>query len=457
MSKASGTILIVDDDQEVILSAELYLKQHIEKVLTASRPTNILPTIIEHNVDVVMLDMNYSKGKNDGDEGIAWLRSLKTEVPNVEIVLMTAYAGVELAVKSIQHGAADFVIKPWHNEKLLATILSTMQLKMSRMEISKLRETQAFLQKESRQEKTELHGRSKEIVMVRRMIDKVANTDANALVLGENGTGKEIVARMLHENSSRADKLMVTVDCGAITETLFESEMFGAVRGAYTDLNHDKKGRFEMASGGTLFLDEIGNLNPAMQSKLLAVLQNRKITPVGSTKEIPIDIRLIAATNMNLTEMIEKGQFRQDLLYRINTVEIMLPALRHRPEDISILVDFFMAKYVKKYRKPTMWLETGSIQKLIKYDWPGNVRELQHAIERAVIMCDGSEVKSEDILPKQIVKTKLDHQNLNIDQMEKKLIIEALERCHGNISKAARELGITRTALYRRLDKFNLM
>lgn len=457
MSKASGTVLIVDDDQEVILSAELYLKQHIEKVLTASRPTNILPIIIENNVDVVILDMNYSKGKNDGDEGIAWLRSLKTEVPNVEVILMTAYAGVELAVKSIQHGAANFVIKPWHNEKLLATILSTMQLKMSRMEISKLRETQAFLQKESNKEKTELHGRSKEIVMVRKMVNKVANTDANALVLGENGTGKEIVARMLHENSSRADKLMVTVDCGAITETLFESEMFGAVRGAYTDLNHDKKGRLEMASGGTLFLDEIGNLNPTMQSKLLSVLQNRRITPVGSTKEVVIDIRLIAATNMNLSDMIEKGQFRQDLLYRINTVEILLPALRNRPEDISILVDFFMDKYVKKYRKPTMWLESGSIQKLIKYDWPGNVRELQHAIERAVIMCDGSEVKSEDILPKQVVTTKLDQHNLNIDQMEKKLILEALERCHGNISKAARELGITRTALYRRLDKFNLM
>jgi DNA-binding NtrC family response regulator len=457
MSKANGTILIVDDDTEILLSAELYLKQYIEKVLTASKPTNIIPTIIEHGVDVVLLDMNYSKGHNEGDEGISWLRTLKTEVPKVEVVLMTAYAGVSLAVKSIQYGASDFVVKPWQNEKLLATLLSALQLKLSKTEISKLRDTQAFLQREQNTEKTELHGRSKEIVMVKKMIKKVANTDANALILGENGTGKEIVSRMLHENSSRSDKLLVTVDCGAITESLFESEMFGAVKGAYTDLTHDKKGRFEIASGGTLFLDEIGNLSLGMQSKLLTALQNRKITPVGSNKEINIDIRLIAATNMDLNEMIGKGEFRQDLIYRINTVEIMLPALRNRPEDISILTDFFMDKYVKKYRKPSMWLENGSLQKLIKYEWPGNVRELQHAIERAIIMSDSSEIKAEHILPKHSRKTKVEANNLNLEQMEKKLVLAALERCHGNISKAARELGITRTALYRRLDKFNLM
>ncbi len=457
MSKVQGTLLIVDDDPEVILSAELYLKQRIEKIITAPKPTNIIPIILENDVDVVLLDMNYSKGKNDGDEGLSWLRSLKSEAPQAEVVLMTAYADVELAVRGIQYGAADFITKPWQNEKLLATVLSAMQLKMSKLEISKLRENQAYLQRTQRQEKTELHGRSKEIVAVRKMVDKISNTDANVLILGENGTGKEIVARMLHENSSRSKNLMVTVDCGAITETLFESEMFGAVKGAYTDLNHDKKGRFELASGGTLFLDEIGNLNLAMQSKLLTALQNRKIMPVGGTKEIDIDIRLIAATNMNLNQMIEEGTFRQDLLYRINTVEINLPSLRNRPEDISILVDHFVDKYVKKYRKPTMWLESGSIQKLLQYPWPGNVRELQHAIERAVIMSDSSEIKCADILPKNAQQSTKRVNSLNLDQMEKKLIIEALEKCHGNISKAARELGITRTALYRRLDKFNLM
>ena len=457
MNKAKGVVLIIDDDEDILLSAELYLKQFIETVITENKPTNIIPIIQREKVDVAILDMNYSTGKNDGDEGITWLRKIKSDSPQVEVVMMTAYAGIDLAVKSIKYGAADFIIKPWENQKLLATILSAIQLKLSKAEIAELREKQTYLKKESSAEKTELHGRSKGIVGVRKMVEKVAATDANALILGENGTGKDIVARMLHENSNRSPNLMVTVDCGAITETLFESEMFGAVKGAYTDLNHDKKGRFELASGGTLFLDEIGNLSPTMQSKLLTALQNRKIMPVGSNKEVEIDIRLIAATNMPLHDMVDEGSFRQDLLYRINTVEINIPPLRNRPEDVSILLEFFIEKYTRKYRKPTMWLERGSMEKLIRYSWPGNVRELQHAVERTVIMSEKSEIKAEDIMPRATRIRRQENSSLNLEDMEKKLIVEALEKCSGNVSRASRELGITRTALYRRLDKYNLM
>jgi len=457
MNKANGTVLIIDDDEDILLSAELYLKQFIKEVITESKPTNVIPIIQREKVDVAVLDMNYRTGKNDGDEGINWLRKIKSEAPHVEVVMMTAYAGIDLAVKSIKYGAADFIIKPWENQKLLATILSALQLKVSKAEIAELREKQSYLKSEGAAEKTELHGRSKGIIGVRKMVEKVAGTDANALILGENGTGKDIVARMLHENSQRSKNLLVTVDCGAITESLFESEMFGAVKGAYTDLNHDKKGRFALASGGTLFLDEIGNLSPAMQSKLLTALQNRKIMPVGSNKEVDIDIRLIAATNMPLYDMVDEGSFRQDLLYRINTVEINIPPLRNRPEDISILLEFFIEKYTRKYRRPTMWLERGSLEKLIRYAWPGNVRELQHAVERAVIMGEKSEIKVDDLLPKATRIKKQESSSLNLEHMEKKLIVEAIEKCSGNISRASKELGITRTALYRRLDKYNLI
>jgi len=457
MNKAKGVVLIIDDDEDVLLSAELYLKQFIEVVITENKPTNVIPIIQKEKVDVAVLDMNYTTGKNDGDEGITWLRKIKSESPQVEIVMMTAYAGIDLAVKSIKYGAADFIIKPWENQKLLATILSAIQLKLSKSEIAELREKQSYLKSEQAAEKSELHGRSKGIINVRKMVEKVASTEANALILGENGTGKDIVARMLHERSHRTKNLLVTVDCGAITESLFESEMFGAVKGAYTDLNHDKKGRFELASGGTLFLDEIGNLSLPMQSKLLTALQNRKIIPVGSNKEVPIDIRLIAATNMPLHEMVDEGSFRQDLLYRINTIEINIPPLRNRPEDVSILLEYFIEKYTRKYRRPTMWLEPGSLEKLIRYNWPGNVRELQHAVERAVIMGEKSEIKVDDILPKGMRIKRQESTSLNLEHMEKKFILEALEKCSGNISRASKELGITRTALYRRLDKYNLI
>jgi DNA-binding NtrC family response regulator len=460
MNKIEGALLIVDDDRDVLLSAELFLKNHFQRVYTADKPTNIIPLIHEHDIDVVLLDMNFRIGENSGQEGINWLTRIKTEYPAVEVITMTAYGDIDLAVKTMKYGAAEFITKPWDNNKLLSTVQSVLQLRISRREIDKLRQTRSFLNKPKKEESAEIQGRSKEVRQVKELVKKVAGTQANVLILGENGSGKDVVARMIHEASPRANEPFIVVDCGAITETLFESEMFGAVKGAYTDLNYDKKGRFEMANGGTLFLDEIGNLTTAMQSKLLTALQNRKILPVGGAKEVSLDIRLISATNMPLSQMVEKQEFRTDLLYRINTVEVRMPALRHRPEDIIPLANHFIEHYSKKYQTGTKWLDEGAMQELIDYDWPGNVRELQHAVERAVILKEDSVLTAEHILPNaKRNKEKRGgsaRKEFNLENMERRLIVEALEACHGNMTKTAKELGITRTALYRRMDKYDL-
>ncbi len=460
MNKISGSLLIVDDDKDVLLSAALFLKQHFQKVITAEKPTNIIPIIQKEDIDVVLLDMNFRMGENTGMEGVQWLQRIKEEFPEVEVITMTAYGNIELAVRTMKYQASEFILKPWNNEKLLSTVQSVLQLRMSRREIAKLRQTQRYLNKPKKEETTEIQGRSKEVKQVRELVNKVAQTDANVLILGENGTGKDVVARMIHERSDRSNEPFIVVDCGAITETLFESEMFGAMKGAYTDLNYDKKGRFEMANGGTLFLDEIGNLTPSMQSKLLTALQNRKITPLGSSKEIELNIRLISATNMVLNEMVEEDRFRMDLLYRINTVEIHMPPLRNRPEDVLTLVNHFIEHYCKKYKKGTKWLDDSSLDALISYEWPGNVRELQHAVERAVILNENSILPAEAILP---VATKIKsrkpgakQREFNLENMEKRMIVEAIEACNGNMTKTAKALGITRTALYRRLEKYDL-
>lgn len=459
MNKIEGTILIVDDDKDVLLSAELFLKQHFQKVITANLPTNLIPLIREHQVDVVLLDMNFRIGENSGEEGIQWLSRIKSEFPSVEVISMTAYGDIDLAVRSMKYQAAEFITKPWDNNKLLSTVQSVLQLRLSRQEIAKLRQTRSFLNEPKKEDSVEIHGRSKEVRDVREMVKKIATTEANVLILGENGSGKDVVARMIHQASLRATEPFIVVDCGAITESLFESEMFGAVQGAYTDLNYDKKGRFEMANGGTLFLDEIGNLSLPMQSKLLTALQNRKILPVGASKEVTVDIRLISATNMPLNQMVEEEQFRMDLLYRINTVEITVPALRHRPEDIIPLVTHFIDYYTTKYRTGTKWLNEKAMEELIEYPWPGNVRELQHALERAVILNEKSVLTAENILPDSKMKKRVNlskKREYNLENMERRLIVEALEACSGNMTKTAKELGITRTALYRRMDKYNL-
>lgn len=453
LEKINGTIVVVDDDKDVLLSARLYLQQYFASVIVLNKPTDLLPLATQHRADVVLLDMNYHRGSNDGREGLHWLRQLR-EHTDCEVVMMTAYGEVELAVEAIKAGAADFVVKPWSNEKLLATMMSTMQLSKSKKELNTLKRQQEAWN--STDAGPALIGESEAIKAVQTTVLQVAPTDANVLVLGENGTGKEIVARLLHHHSGRRKKPFVKVDLGAVHEGLFESELFGAKKGAYTDLKQDKAGRFELAHRGTLFLDEIGNLSPGMQAKLLSVLQNHRITPLGSNHEMEIDVRLVCATNADLHHMVENKTFRQDLLYRINTIEITVPPLRERTEDIPLLARHFIGMYSHKYRKPGIQLNSSAIRPLQKYPWPGNVRELQHAIERAVIMNRGGSLAADEIIPRNVSNTSRTALPVKLDELERQHIARVIEKNEGNISQAAKDLGLTRAALYRRMEKYRL-
>jgi DNA-binding NtrC family response regulator len=401
--------------------------------------------------------MNFSRGDNDGQEGLYWLEQiLQTDIHAI-VILITAYGEVELAVQAIKQGATDFVLKPWENQKLLATILSGIQLRTSKLEVEKLRNTQQKLSADIQGQYGDLIGHSPAISEVYKLIEKVAPTDADVLILGENGTGKELVARALHKHSLRSKEVFISVDLGAISETLFESELFGHVKGAFTDAKEDKPGRFELASGGTLFLDEIGNLSLPLQAKLLTVLQSRKVRRVGSHQEKKIDIRLICATNMPLYDMVQENTFRQDLLYRINTVEIRVPALRERGEDMPLLVNHFMQVYAKKYKKAPLRIESAVLAKLKKYDWPGNIRELQHAVERAVILSEGKVISSTELFLNQVRVPSTDSgRTLSLEEVERRYLMELIEKNKGNISRVAKELGMTRPALYRRINKYGL-
>lgn len=457
MTIHEGRILVVDDDSDVLTSVRLLLKKQFREVQTRNNPIEINELVSTGHFDLVLLDMNFSKGEHNGRAGFYWLSRILEINPETVVVMMTAYGEIELAVKAIKQGATDFVLKPWKNEKLVATLLSALRLRKSKLEVEKLRDTQQRLHKDLDQPFDHLIGKSKAFRKVMDTVRKVAKTDANVLILGENGTGKEVVARALHRQSLRQHKVFISVDLGAVHENLFESELFGQVKGAYTDAREDKAGRFELASEGSLFLDEIGNLSVPLQAKLLAVLQNRQVTRIGSNRTTPIDIRLICATNMPLREMVADGRFRQDLMYRINTVEIILPPLRERVEDIPALVAHFLENYSRKYNKPGLSLETATANKLLSYHWPGNIRELQHAVERAVILAEGQSLATEDFFLNDIfTRNEPESENLNLDENEKQLVERALERSRGNISHAARELGITRAALYRRMEKHGL-
>lgn len=452
-----GNILIVDDDRDVLETAKMFLKQEFSNVVIEEDPENILPLLNQQDFDVILLDMNFSKGINDGEEGFQWLdQILKTDSQAV-VILITAYGEVDLAVKAMKSGATDFVLKPWKNQKLLGTIMSAFQLRKSKKELEKVKLTQEKLSNDLDVGFTDFIGNSTAIQRVHELIDRVAGTEADVLILGENGTGKELVARAIHRQSLRKDKVFISVDLGGITESLFESELFGHVKGAFTDAKQDKPGRFEIASGGTLFLDEIGNLSLPLQSKLLTVLQQRKIQRVGSNKEINVDFRLICATNMPLYDMIYEKKFRQDLLYRINTVEIRVPPLRERPDDMEILTNHFLNQYGKKYNRQGIKVDKSIFAKLKKYPWPGNIRELQHAVERAVILTEEKYIRSADLLinPAPIKPTE-STQQLTMDEMEKRFIIESLDQHEGNVSRTARSLGMTRTALYRRMKKYKI-
>lgn len=458
MQSTDGKILIVDDDEDVLHAARFFLKQHLAAVHTEKNP-QMIPALLDHeNYDVILLDMNFTQDVTSGKEGFYWLKRILEIDPRAVVVMITAYGDVEMAVRAIKEGATDFVLKPWQNEKLLATISSARNLRQSRMELDNLRSRQQQLSADLDQPFHDFIGDSSAIQEVFRTIEKVAKTDANVLIVGENGTGKELVAREVHRQSERSGEVFISVDMGALSETLFESELFGHMKGAFTDAREDRAGRFEIASGGTLFLDEIGNLPLPLQAKLLTVLQNREVIRVGSNKPRPIDIRLICASNMPIHERVALGEFREDLLYRINTVEIQMPPLRDRIEDIRLLVDHFLHIYCKKYKVKLKRMNSATHDKLKQYHWPGNVRELQHAIERAVIMSDSTVLKPTDIIFSSSARKDEgpDIDDYNLEEIEKLAIQRMLSKHEGNISKAARELGLTRTSLYRRLEKHGL-
>ena len=448
---------MIDDDEDVLLAAKMLLKKYSYHVIVEKNPNKIPFLLNNDTYDVILLDMNFSKDTTSGKEGFEWLKQIKEKDANAVVIMITAFGDVEMAVRALKEGATDFILKPWQNEKLIATISTAIRLKKSYNEVDKLRKAKQMLEEQISQPFRDIIGQSQAIKDVFLLIDKVAKTDANVLILGENGTGKELVARAIHQKSLRKDNSFVAVDMGAITETLFESELFGHKKGAFTDAREDRPGRFELANGGTLFLDEIGNLSMSLQSKLLTALQSRQITRVGSNQAMEVDIRLICATNMPLAQMVKEGKFRQDLLYRINTVEIQIPALYERVEDIPMLANHFMNYYSKKYRKEVLSISPEAITKLKKYAWPGNVRELQHALERAVIMADSPTLQESDFLfTRKGNDASSDPDTLKLDEVERAAVAKAIQLHNGNISKAAEELGLTRASLYRRMEKYGI-
>jgi len=450
---AKGNILIVDDSKSILSALEILLCPHFQTITTLSDPNQIPTELRRKEYNLVILDMNFNAGINTGNEGIYWLGRIKETNPEISVVMITAYGDVELTVKALKQGATDFFLKPWDNNKLLATLQSAIQLNWSKKEVNQLREKEKGLKSEINREQKFIVGSSPQLVQVLNLVRKVAKTDANILITGENGTGKELIAQEIHRISERSQEVMVNVDMGAITETLFESELFGHVKGAFTDARENRPGKFEVADKGTLFLDEIGNLSFHLQAKLLAAIQNRRISRIGSNQMVPIDIRLICATNKNLESMVQEGLFREDLLYRINTIQIEVPPLRERGNDVLVLADFFLKKYSSKYSKPGLRINQQAQDKLQKYSWPGNIRELQHTIEKAVILSEGNVLKPEDFFIRPLVSSKQGKMDLTLSDMETRMINHAIEKHNGNLSAAADQLGITRQTLYNKIKK----
>jgi two-component system, NtrC family, response regulator HydG len=453
-----GKVLVVDDDVDILTAMRLLLKSHAEFIHTESNPNNIPARMRDTQYDVILLDMNFSKDTITGSEGFHWLEKIIEIDPSAVVIMITAYGDVDIAVKAIKDGAVDFVLKPWQNEKLVATVNTAIRLKASRSEVSSLKNQQKQLSDDLETGFKDIVGESPGMLKAYSIINKVAETNANVLILGESGTGKELFARALHRKSIRKENVFISVDMGAISETLFESELFGHKRGAFTDAKNDRSGRFEVASGGTLFLDEIGNLSLGSQSKLLSALENRFITRVGSNRQRAIDIRLVCATNMSLYDMVKNKEFRQDLLYRINTVEISLPPLRERQEDIPKLIEHYLDYFASKYKRGSLKVNSAAMKKLKRYSWPGNIRELKHAVERAVIMCDKNVLQPSDFFFS-TQDNSLDSfafDSYNLDDVERAVVTKAIQKHSGNISHAAEELGLTRTSLYRRIEKYGL-
>jgi len=455
-----GKILIVDDNEDLLKAAKMYLKRHFTQVDTEKNPESIPALLDNEDYDVILLDMNFTKDVSSGSEGYYWLEKILQIDPSSVVVLITAYGDVQMAVKAIKAGATDFVLKPWENEKLLATLFSSMRLRESRDQVETLKIKNHEINEAINEKYSEIIGQGQAMQRIFQTIDRVAHTDANVLILGENGTGKELIARAIHRNSVRQHESFVGVDLGSITETLFESELFGHKKGSFTDAKEDRAGRFELANGGTLFLDEIGNLSMPLQAKLLTVLQNRRVSRVGANKETQIDIRLICATNMPLYDMVKENRFRQDLLYRINTIEIEIPSLHERLEDIPLLANHFLKHYAAKYGKGVSKISDGAMARMNKHPWPGNIRELQHALERAIILSNSNVLQPEDFNLTASTSRENDHplslDQYNLEEVEKLLIRKVLKKYNGNITQAASELGLTRSSLYRRLEKYGL-
>lgn len=448
----NASILIIDDDTDVLTAVRLLLKTEVKDVVTEKNPENIRWHLSKDDYDLILLDMNFTSSINTGNEGLFWLKEIRKLKPDAAVIMITAYGDIDLAVRSLKEGAADFVVKPWHNEKLMSTIKEILKRKGNKTSAYSLSNAGSIVGKE-------LLGESEAMQQIFFKIEKIAPTDANILILGENGTGKDLIAKAIHQQSLRAASLLVKVDVGALTETLFESELFGHKKGAFTDAREDRIGRFEAANNSTLFLDEIGNIPLHLQAKLLSVLQNRQVIRLGSNEPIPIDIRLICATNMPLSELANESRFRKDLIYRINTVEITVPPLRKRGNDIILLARHFSKLYSKKYMKPTLELDTKAMEKLLNHHYPGNVRELQYIIERAVIMSDGDTLEAKDLLFSPIESTMAavtETVETKLSDVEKNTILKVIEKHNGNITRAAKELGLTRTALYRRLSKYDI-
>lgn len=450
-----GKILVVDDNKNALSALKMLLQPDFEMVVTLANPNLILSELEKEDFDIVLLDMNFSAGINTGNEGLYWLGEIKKTRPTTEVVMITVYGDVELAVKALKSGAADFILKPWENEKLLATLQSTLKLRRSIVQVEDLKQREQTLKKGFNQEQRHILGSSPGILNMMHTIEKVSKTDANVLITGDNGTGKELVAHEIHQSSDRNNELLVSIDMGAIPETLFESELFGHKKGAFTDAREDHIGKFQLAHKGTLFLDEIGNLPHALQSKLLNALQSRTIFPIGSNKPVPVDIRLICATNCDLEQLVAQKKFREDLLYRINTISIEVPPLRERDGDIEILALFFLSYFARKYRKPSLKISQKALQKLKGYPWPGNVRELQHTIEKAVILSDAGTLGPEDFVFKTTGKM-AEASFLTLEEMEKHMIETALDKHNGKHSAVADQLGISRQTLYNKIKKYDL-
>ena len=445
MSK-SGTIIIVDDNKGVLASLELLLENYFSKILTASNPNQITTLLTTRRIDVVILDMNFSAGINNGNEGLYWLGHIRQMAPTLPVVMLTAYGDVELAVKALKNGAADFLLKPWDNQTLIDKVTEAYRSRKAPERTAKVDRAEGFEM---------LVGRSPAMLQLMKVVSKVARTDANILITGENGTGKEILAREIHRLSPRGALPMLNVDMGAISESLFESELFGHERGAFTDARESRPGKFEAAHGSTLFLDEIGNLPLGLQAKLLAALQNREVTRLGSNRKIPVDIRLIAATNRNLPEMVAQSLFREDLFYRINTIQIEIPPLRNRREDIALFVDYFLKKYTDLYGRPGLILHPQALEKLANYDWPGNIRELQHTIEKAVILAEKNVIRASDLFIRP-GKALSFSEVPNLEEVERQAILAAITQNEGNLTAAAEQLGVSRQTLYNKMKRFNL-